>query len=75
MAAQEESLLQCADAFHFVGEDGTPVLVSKGQIVRVGHPMLEGREHLFAPLTVDFEHEVNSAGRRGKHAPVTPPTS
>lgn len=69
MAAQEESLLQASDTFHFVGPDGIPVVVNKGDIVRIGHPMLSGRESLFAPLVVDFEHDAPT--RVGRHAPRT----
>lgn len=38
--------------------DGERVLVQRGKTrVREGHPILTGREHLFAPQTVRFEVE------------------
>lgn len=38
--------------------DGVPVSVQKGVTrVRAGHPLLEGREGLFEPITVHFDVE------------------
>lgn len=67
MAAQEESLLQATETFHFVRADGVPIVVNRGAIVRIGHPLINGREALFAPLTVDFEH--GEPAKPGRHAP------
>lgn len=45
--------------------DGVPVSVVRGVThVREGHPLLEGREELFEPVTVHFE--VNSAAPAGE---------
>jgi hypothetical protein len=43
--------------------DGTPRVVPLGAIVREGHPIMNGREHLFEPLQqrVDFEVEQATA--------------
>lgn len=53
--------------FHYDDENGQPRTVAKGALVREGHPMLDGREELFEPLTVDYEHE-----RVAPKAPRTP---
>jgi hypothetical protein len=36
-------------------EHGKRTWISKGQTAREGHPILEGREHMFRPLVVDYE--------------------
>lgn len=42
--------------------DGAPVVIRRGKTrVRAGHPVLEGREHLFKPLTVDYDVEQATA--------------
>ena len=33
------------------------IVLQEGQTVRAGHPLMEGREHLFEPFTVDFEYD------------------
>lgn len=33
------------------------IVLQEGQTVRAGHPLMRGREHLFAPFTVDFEYD------------------
>lgn len=37
--------------------EGTPVFVGPTIVVRAGHPIMNGREHLFAPLVVHFDVE------------------
>jgi hypothetical protein len=39
----------------FCDLDGVPYVITKGQIVREGHPVLRGREASFEPLVPDFE--------------------
>lgn len=41
--------------------DGRPVLVSKGDTVREGHPVLKGRESLFVVQSVRFDVEQATA--------------
>lgn len=35
--------------------EGVPVFIGPATVVRAGHPIMEGREHLFTPLVVHFE--------------------
>lgn len=35
--------------------DGTPVFIGPTVVVRAGHPIMQGREHLFAPLVVHYD--------------------
>lgn len=47
--------------------DGVPVTVQKGATrVRAGHPLLQGREDLFEPITVhyDVEQATSAPGER-----------
>jgi hypothetical protein len=45
--------------------DGVPVAVVKGQTrVREGHPLLDGRESLFEPVTVHYD--VDASPVRGE---------
>ena len=37
--------------------DGENQYLTAGQIARVGHPIVKDREHLFEPLTVDYDIE------------------
>lgn len=57
--------------------DGVPTPVHKGRTrVREGHALLEGREHLFEPLTVQFdlpEQATAAPGeKRNTPAPAAP---
>lgn len=46
--------------------DGVPVAVHEGTTrVREGHPLLEGREHLFEPITVQYDTEEATTERGG----------
>lgn len=59
-------ILVCREsaAFTFGGER---VVIHKGKTrVRVGHPILEGREHLFEPLRVHYDVET------ARQEPVVP---
>lgn len=38
--------------FEFEGAD---VFIGPSTIVRAGHPIMKGREHLFAPLTIHYD--------------------
>lgn len=35
--------------------DGQPVFIGPNVVVRAGHPIMNGRESLFVPLTVHFD--------------------
>ena len=37
---------------------GSPVFIGPGTVVRAGHPLMKGREGLFEPLTVHFDHRA-----------------
>jgi hypothetical protein len=51
--------------------EGQPFMLEPGTIARAGHPIMKGREGLFAPLTVDFEVEqAPAAPPQGKAAPA-----
>lgn len=42
--------------------DGSPQMVYKGQTrVREGHPLLKGREALFAPVELSVDYDVEQA--------------
>ena len=43
-------------------------LVPAGALAREGHEILEGREHLFRPAEVLFEHEGKAAPKRAAHS-------
>ena len=50
--------------------DGQRVLVQRGKTrVRDGHPLLDGREHLFTPQTVrfDVEQATRAPGEKRAH--------
>jgi hypothetical protein len=51
--SNEDTILVATQAIH----TGTRI-VHRGETFRVGHPFLEGRESLFAPLVVDNEFEA-----------------
>lgn len=37
--------------------EGAPVFIGPTVVVRAGHPILKGREHLFVPLVVHYDVE------------------
>lgn len=41
--------------------DGVPTVVPIGSTVREGHPIMDGREHLFEPLQQRVNFEVEQA--------------
>jgi hypothetical protein len=44
--------------------DGQMMRIAKGKTtIRSGHPLLNGREHLFEPLSVTFELPVEAAAK------------
>jgi hypothetical protein len=52
----EGKILIAASSLVMYGPDRTRTWISKGRTtVREGHPILEGREHLFRQLVVDYE--------------------
>jgi hypothetical protein len=62
MARTDDTILVAHSSFAMANG----VVVHKGTTVRVGHPMLKGREELFSPLVVDYEVEEQPAP--GRHA-------
>jgi hypothetical protein len=50
--------LRCVEAFT-CDVDDQDVLLHKGEVVRVGHPVVKGREQLFEPAGADAppDHE------------------
>jgi len=53
--------------------NGYVLSVHKGDTVREGHPLLEGREKMFAPLKVKYEHKAPSPAPAKKPAPRRKP--
>jgi hypothetical protein len=35
--------------------EGSPVFIGPSVVVRAGHPIMKGREHLFTPLVVNYD--------------------
>lgn len=61
----EDTILVAKDSFWHSGG-----IVHAGTTVRVGHPLLEGRENLFSPLVVEYDVDEESAEKPvGRHAP------
>lgn len=52
----DPSIVRAKRTFAYTDEHGTH-MIRKGQTVRVGHPVLKGRDRLFEPATVDHEHK------------------
>jgi hypothetical protein len=48
--------------------DGHPRAVAKGETFRAGHPIVEGREHLFKPFEIDNDFERATAAPGEKRA-------
>lgn len=64
MAARtEDTILVVRESFVYAGGR-----VNKGQLVRVGHPLITGRESLFVPLVVDYDLDEPVAKPVGRHA-------
>lgn len=63
MASSPSTIYVCKSTFTFE-EDGVPHVVRGGQTVRAGHPIMKGREDMFARLTVDYEMPRGSGGTR-----------
>lgn len=58
---------------------GKDVMIEAGQtVVRAGHPLLKGREHMFRPLTVHYDvpeeepAQPRRASRKEQPAPQKP---
>lgn len=58
MSAQD---VLVAKASFFYEHDGVAVMVPRGAVVRVGHPVLDGRGDMFGPVHVDFDLEEEAA--------------
>lgn len=58
----EHPVLVCKRDF-WVEIDGTPTFVRVGTTAREGHPIVEGREDCFEPVTVDYEHTSRTKRR------------
>ena len=48
--------------------NGVPRVVTKGETFREGHPVMEGREELFEPFSVDNDFEQATAAPGEKRA-------
>lgn len=50
-------------------------VVRKGETFRKGHPLIEGREQLFKPFTVDHEHKqaTKAPGEKRQKPPKETP--
>lgn len=61
--AEADGLFICTGSFitHFDGEDR--VIQAGHTVVRAGHPILQGREGMFEPLTVHYETPQPKTGR------------
>jgi hypothetical protein len=35
--------------------EGSPVFIGPAIVVRAGHPIMKGREHLFTPLAIHYD--------------------
>lgn len=58
----------------FIQHDGRRVLLKRGvTMVRDGHPITKGREHLFSPVTVHFDDD--SSGKQAPAAPIEQATA
>lgn len=42
------------------------VFVRAGDVARVGHPVLKGREHLFGPLRITFDAPTAAMRRKAE---------
>ncbi len=42
--------------------EGSTVFVGPNTVIRAGHPIMRGREHLFTPLVVHFDLAPREAG-------------
>ena len=60
MAENDTDLFVATDSANF-DYKGQPIWISSGTVVRAGHPILKGREHLFKPLKVHFDVEKPAA--------------
>lgn len=41
--------------------DGAPVFIGPNTVIRAGHPIMQGCEHLFTPLVVHYDVEPKTA--------------
>lgn len=57
MASTPDKLFVCKNTFVFE-VDGVLEAVRQGAVVRAGHPIMDGREDMFAPIHVDYEVEA-----------------
>lgn len=52
--------------------EGAPVFIGPSIVVRAGHPIMKGREHLFTPLVVHFDMPEPEAAKPVKAAKPGP---
>ena len=52
--------------------EGTPVFIGPAVVVRAGHPIMKGREHLFTSLVVHFDVTEPEAPKSAKAAKPGP---
>lgn len=55
--------------------EGSPVFIGPAVVVRAGHPIMKGREHLFIPLVVHFEVDEVDESVKGEPAKSEPKTA
>lgn len=72
MARTDDTILVAKHSFAMANG----LIVHQGMTVRVGHPILKGRESAFEPLVVDFEvdEQAPNAGRHAAGARAKAPT-
>jgi len=66
----DDIFVATAGAVAFIG--GRRITIQEGATARAGHPILEGREHLFAPLQVDFDLDDDPAAEPEQPADGAP---
>ena len=57
----EDGIFVCVSPFRVKGH-----VIRRGTTVRVGHPLLKGREMLFRPFKVDYEFEPPRSSRHSR---------
>ena len=71
MAKRRAEIFRAKSGFSYDDENGSPVTVNRGDLVRRGHPVLKGRDELFEPVDnkVRFDVEEATAEPGAKRGP------